>query len=315
LNLVLDSGAGARRRRRSGALAALAAAFALAAIAPAAHADAGPLGLTLDGLKGKKAQVQQRVTVKGQVTPPASVPVTITVAIPGQKPEVNDISSNASGAFQFRIGVLSCCNYKVTATANGQSQTVSFGVQVPHGLHNKSKGPQVALFNNLLREQGYFVRGKKKFGSSTGLAVLAFRKVNKMHRSSKYSAKIYKMLLQGRGAFPLAHTDPPKHVEADLSRQVLVLVEDGKPKYTFPVSSGASATPTVTGTYHFYSKTPGYNAKRMFYSAYFVGGYATHGYSPVPNYPASHGCLRNPIPDSIFIYNWINLGDTIYVYH
>ena len=65
----------------------------------------------------------------------------------------------------------------------------------------------------------------------------------------------------------------------------------------------------------FYMKTPGYNAKRMFYSAYFIGGYATHGYNPVPNYPASHGCLRNPIPDSIFIYNWINIGDTIYVYH
>ncbi|MGZ5342444.1 MAG: L,D-transpeptidase, partial [Solirubrobacterales bacterium] len=283
--------------------------------APAARA-AGPLNHTLEGLNGKKAQVQERVVVKGQVTPAnPGVPVTVTVAIPGEKPDVNQLSTNASGAFSLPIGVLSCCRYKITAQSNGISQTVSFGVQVPHGLHSGSKGPKVALFHNLLREQGYFVRGKKRYSSSTGIAVLAFRKVNKMARSEKYSAKIYKKLLQGRGAFPLQHQDPAKHVETDLSRQVLVLAQDGKPKYTFPISSGAGGTPTVTGTFHFYSKTPGYNAKRMFYSAYFIGGYATHGYNPVPNYPASHGCLRNPIPDAIFIYNWINLGDTIYVYH
>ena len=38
---------------------------------------------------------------------------------------------------------------------------------------------------------------------------------------------------------------------------------------------------------------------------------ATHS---VPPYPASHGCIRNPIPDSVFIYNWIDLGDKMYVY-
>jgi lipoprotein-anchoring transpeptidase ErfK/SrfK len=34
----------------------------------------------------------------------------------------------------------------------------------------------------------------------------------------------------------------------------------------------------------------------------------------VPNYPASHGCVRNPIPDSKFIYDWIELGMSIYVH-
>ena len=34
----------------------------------------------------------------------------------------------------------------------------------------------------------------------------------------------------------------------------------------------------------------------------------------LPGYPASHGCIRNPIPDSIFIYNWIDLGDKMFVY-
>ena len=33
-----------------------------------------------------------------------------------------------------------------------------------------------------------------------------------------------------------------------------------------------------------------------------------------PNYPASHGCLRAPIPDAVFIYNNISIGEPIYVY-
>ena len=46
----------------------------------------------------------------------------------------------------------------------------------------------------------------------------------------------------------------------------------------------------------------------MYYSVYWHGGYAIHGYHSVPPYPASHGCVRNPIPESKFIYNWVTSG-------
>ena len=49
-------------------------------------------------------------------------------------------------------------------------------------------------------------------------------------------------------------------------------------------------------------------------SNYFIGGYAIHGYASVPNYAASHGCLRVPIPNAVSIYNWIDIGDPIYTY-
>jgi lipoprotein-anchoring transpeptidase ErfK/SrfK len=53
----------------------------------------------------------------------------------------------------------------------------------------------------------------------------------------------------------------------------------------------------------------------MYYSVYFIRGYATHGYNPVPMHEAaSHGCVRNPIPFSTYIYNWIHLGDAIHIY-
>ena len=122
------------------------------------------------------------------------------------------------------------------------------------------------------------------------------------------------MVFAGKGGFKLRFPNEGKHVEADISRQVLVLADKGKVVATYPTSSGAPATPTVLGHYRFYMKAPGTNAKGMYMSNYFIRGYATHGYHDVPTYPASHGCLRNPIPDSVHIYNWIDLGDPIYVY-
>jgi lipoprotein-anchoring transpeptidase ErfK/SrfK len=70
----------------------------------------------------------------------------------------------------------------------------------------------------------------------------------------------------------------------------------------------------VFGTYRFYLQTPGTNSKGMVHSSYFIRGYAIHGYASVPTYPASHGCLRVPIPNAASIFNWIDIGDTIYSY-
>jgi lipoprotein-anchoring transpeptidase ErfK/SrfK len=48
-------------------------------------------------------------------------------------------------------------------------------------------------------------------------------------------------------------------------------------------------------------------------SNYFIRGYAIHGYVSVPNYNASHGCLRVPIMNARTIYNWVRLGDVVWV--
>ena len=71
----------------------------------------------------------------------------------------------------------------------------------------------------------------------------------------------------------------------------------------------------VLGSFRVYRKDLGANAEGMINSSYFIRGYAIHGYYDVPNYNASHGCLRVPIPDAIPIYDWIRLGDPIDVYY
>ena len=153
-----------------------------------------------------------------------------------------------------------------------------------------------------------------RFTLGTRLATLAFRKVNNMARNYSYKPSIFRKLLMGEGGFGPRYQSG-HHVEVDISRQVMALVNGGNVVATFHVSTGKPSTPTVRGTYHFYRKQPGYNSEGMYYSVYFIRGYATHGYNPVPMHEAaSHGCVRNPIPFSHYIYNWIELGDAIHVY-
>jgi hypothetical protein len=172
----------------------------------------------------------------------------------------------------------------------------------------------VGLFKNLLDKQAYYVGDGRKYDSGTERAVMAFRKTNNMSRSWNATPAIFKTLAAGKGGFKLNNPGAGKHVEVDISRQVMALADNGKAKHVFHVSTGAPATPSDKGTFRFYRKDPGYNSIGMYYSVYYNGGEATHGYKSVPPYNASHGCIRNPIPNSRFIYNWISLGNTMHVY-
>jgi lipoprotein-anchoring transpeptidase ErfK/SrfK len=96
---------------------------------------------------------------------------------------------------------------------------------------------------------------------------------------------------------------------------VLALVNGAKVERLYPISSGKPSTPTVLGTFRIYSRVPGYLPDGMYYSSFFTGGYAIHGYDPSPVFPASHGCLRTPIPDAISIYDWLAMGNYVDTYY
>jgi hypothetical protein len=144
--------------------------------------------------------------------------------------------------------------------------------------------------------------------------VLAFRKVTGMARTTNASIDVMRALARGRGGFRVRHPEHGRHIEGDLSRQVIALIDKGRAQRIYHTSSGAPATPTVIGHFRVYLKTPGVNAKGMVDSAYFIRGYATHGYPSVPIFPASHGCLRLPIPDARPVFNWIEIGTPVDVY-
>jgi lipoprotein-anchoring transpeptidase ErfK/SrfK len=294
-------------------LASTAAASAAVFLLPVGSASAatGPPSLALDG--PKRPGVTDKIIASGQVPGFTSgEQVTIEVTASGRKVVSKKISPKANGSFAEPFFVKACCAYSVTASVgNRTSAPQTFNVVVPKHL---SKGPVAKLFNRSLQAQGFHTgtRGPR-VTSGTHLAIKAFRKVNGMRWSEAYSPAIFRTLLLGKGAFKPRFSDG-KHVEVDISKQVMALVEGDRPVHTFHVSTGTGGTPTVLGNYRFYLKQPGYNSKRMYYSVYFIGGYATHGYSSVPNGRASHGCVRNPIQFSRFIYNWIDIGDPMHTY-
>jgi lipoprotein-anchoring transpeptidase ErfK/SrfK len=177
-----------------------------------------------------------------------------------------------------------------------------------------ARGPAVRLLQQQLSSLGYVVGQRGLFDERTGRAVLAFRKVTGMARTTNASADVFAALAKGKGAFTVRHPNHGKHVEADLSRQVIALINGSKVERIYPVSSGKPSTPTVQGTFRVYSKLPGYNAEGMYFSSFFIRGFAVHGYASVPVFAASHGCLRVPIPDAVSIYRWLRIGDIVDVY-
>lgn len=51
----------------------------------------------------------------------------------------------------------------------------------------------------------------------------------------------------------------------------------------------------------------------MPYSVNYSGNYFIHGFSSVPDYPASHGCIRMPLDAAPEFYKWVSPGTPITV--
>jgi peptidoglycan hydrolase-like protein with peptidoglycan-binding domain len=177
-----------------------------------------------------------------------------------------------------------------------------------------ARSTAVLLLQRGLDRLGFAVPVTGYYDAGTSRAVIAFRKVNGMERIGYASPAVFSMVLKGQGGFKPRFPRAGYHVEYDWSRQVLGFFRGGKAVNVYHSSSGTAATPTVFGTFTFYRKEPGTNHLGMVQSNYFIRGYAIHGYKEVPIYPASHGCLRVPIPNAYQVDRQISIGMKIMVY-
>jgi peptidoglycan hydrolase-like protein with peptidoglycan-binding domain len=174
----------------------------------------------------------------------------------------------------------------------------------------------VGLLQQALARLHYAVPLSGVYDTATADAVLAYRKQTGLARTQIADRTVFQLLSQGAGAFQVRYPGDGRHVEADLTRQVLAEIDPGGHVYAiYPTSSGKPSTPTVIGRFSVYLKTPGYNSELMYDSNYFIRGYAIHGYDPAPTYAASHGCLRVPIHDAPAIYAWLHVGNSVDVYY
>jgi len=108
------------------------------------------------------------------------------------------------------------------------------------------------------------------------------------------------------------------YVDINLSRQVATYYQGGRMVTSFRVSSGKPGWRTPTGTYRIQRKIGGWRRSRlglMWRPAYFRGGYAIHGSRSVPNYPASHGCVRVTMSQMAWLAPHLPIGSTVRLHY
>lgn len=206
--------------------------------------------------------------------------------------------------------------YRVGVRLNGKlvGEVVEFDA-IPRKVTSASSARAISLMQTMLTRRKYVVGARGQWDGRTGRALVAARKRLGLSRAPIWDRTLAKRFARGEGAYPVRFPEHGRHVEADLSMQLLALIgEGGKVERIYPTSSGAPATPTILGSFSVYRKDLGTNAKGMVHSSYFIRGYAIHGYKEVPTYNASHGCLRVPVPDALSIFNWVRYGTKVDVY-
>jgi len=310
----------------AGLLTALLVPLALAG--PVSAAEQSVTRIEPRGLKGGAVRVMGQVKVVGSVEPwRTGQKVRLFIYRDGRQVSSRSLPVSKvegdRGTFRMSVTAERGSRYGVQARYYGQggeqpvapSSSVRKSWRVRYTALGRGQcGPAVKGFRKALNRMA-FVPGKARcFNGKLQRAVRAYRKLNGLGRNARAGKGVVKRAFNLKGQYRVRRPGLGDHVEVPLSRQVLVFAKGKRPYAIFPISSGKTSTPTILGTYRFYRKDPGYNAIGMYFSSYFIRGYAIHGYKSVPNYPASNGCLRTFNADQPRIYGMTKIGMPIYTF-
>jgi len=296
---------------------------------PASTPVAGRLSLALEKVGGSPpfALVGRRLQARGSVTPyVAGQTVTVSFYLDGVRVarDVVGVLPEAGGAGQFRVafssryaGLLQARADHYATVQQGAFAATAPSVRLVHpDLGLGARGQSVRLLQSELAALHYAVPLTGVLDEGTGQALIAYRKMTGLERIAYAGTRVFELLARRAGSFHVRYPRDGRHVEANLTKQVLAEIEPGgRVRRIYTTSSGKPSTPTVIGRFQVYLKTPGENSEGMVDSNYFIRGYAIHGYAEVPTYAASHGCLRVPIPDAPAIYAWVQNGTPVDVYN
>lgn len=117
------------------------------------------------------------------------------------------------------------------------------------------------------------------------------------------------------------------HIDINITEQVLSEVVDGQVAWSTHISTGNGEgywyegewwlADTPRGWFQIYAKDAGWQEGAlgwMYSPMYFVGGFAIHGSTSVPDYPASHGCVRVPLDAADYLFDRIPIGTWVDVH-
>ncbi len=194
----------------------------------------------------------------------------------------------------------------------------------------------VANLQNRLLALGFWNAGADGgYGLTTTQAVMAFQKWKGLPATTVVDTATA-IALNTERCFPAAGRNGD-FFEVDRSKQIAFVVRGGKVQHVFNVSTGdgksydeedqknagrrvIGVAITPDGTFSTYREhdTARYEGDlgTLYRPKFVIGGVAVHGAPRVPNYPASHGCIRvaNPVMDLIWRENLLPLRATVWIH-
>lgn len=212
------------------------------------------------------------------------------------------------------VGALSCSVTVARSASNSPSQSL--------GTEERLEAER------RLWELGYWagtVDGK--FDSASRHALIAFQKVERRPRTGRLTPNELSAL---RNASRTTARYPGSgHVEIDLGRQVLFLIDEtGMVVRVLPVSTGNGdlywdhgelhRAHTPTGSFKVLRKIKGWRTSSLgllYHPSYILNGFAIHGSPSVPPNAASHGCIRVPMFAAKELSSLLPIGTTVYIYN
>jgi len=214
-----------------------------------------------------------------------------------------------------------------------------------------SAGPEIKLIQDRLIELKFDPGiADGAFGERTQQAVWAFEKlvmgVPRDQVTGKVTPEMWSRMQDPLLILPRRPDSTPNHTEIYLPEQVLIVFhgedpvvvthissgtneewceevtispgEQGNETGTEPIKKGVCGLSwTPGGVYKYYRMVVGRRESQlggMYNPVYFNKGIAVHGGKEVPDYPASHGCIRLPMHVSDYFQSLVAKGDQVFVF-
>ena len=178
-----------------------------------------------------------------------------------------------------------------------------------------------------LSEMGYWTgRVDGVFDSTTRTGLIAFQKWEGRKVTGRLTRSEFEAIRNATS--PQARDLGYRHVEIDIDRQVLLLMDnEGSISRILPISTGSGKhynekgmsglAYTPRGRFRIYGKVAGWRKSPLgllYYPSYFSNGLAIHGNPSVPSRPESHGCIRIPMSATREVSKLLPVGTIVLIY-
>ena len=200
-----------------------------------------------------------------------------------------------------------------------------------------SSGAEAARLQQRLLDLGYWVQATDgEFGLTTRQAVMAFQKYEGLTPTGSLD-EVSAARISEVDTRPFGRAQAGTMVEVDKAKQLLFVIEEGQTRWVLNTSTGSeipysepnsnnpdileegdSVTPVGLHKVN-REREEGWwegDLGQIYRPKYFSGGVAVHGANSVPEYPASHGCVRVSVPamDWIWDEGLLPIGSLVWVH-